>query len=139
MLVTVHSELDSLLLGGRSSLRHGLHNFEALEIREGCIGARSRALLLVLHLPFSVDEGESVVANASSSHKAVLGVVVFIERVLHMVGARGRDVKLTHSEAIISLRDGKLRLISCSGVDNVGADDVRVLVVARTRKLLGLL
>lgn len=129
----------TFFLGGGSALGGGFHNFEALEVGEGRVGAGARTLLLVLHLPLGVDKSESVVSNASGSHEAVLGVVVFVERILDCISTRSGYVELTDSEAIISLLDGELRLVSCARVHNVGADDVGVLVVARSGKLTGLI
>jgi len=119
-------------------LRHRFHNFKSLEIGEGGVGARSGSLLFIFHFPLSIDKSESVVTNASGAHETVLGVMVFVEGVLDLVASRCRNIELTDAEAIISLGDCELGLVSDARVGDVGTHDIGVLVEPRSRKLLRL-
>jgi hypothetical protein len=93
-------------------------------------------LFFVFHLPLSLNKGEFIVTDASSTHEVVLRRMVLVEAVFTLVATRSGNVKLTYSEAIISLRDSKLRLVSHTRVDNIRADYIGVLVLTRARKLL---
>lgn len=93
-------------------------------------------MFFVFHLPLSLNEGEFIVTDTGSTHEVVLRRVVLVEAVFALVATGSRNVKLTDSEAIISLRDSKLRLVSHTRVDNIRADYIRVVVLTRARKLL---
>jgi len=117
-------------------LRHGLHNFKALEIGEGGVGTGSGSLLFIFHFPLSVDESESVITDASRAHEIVLRVMVFVEGILDLVASRCRNIELTDAEAIIGLGNSELGHVGNARVSDVGTDDVGVRVLTGSRELL---
>lgn len=78
----------------------GWHFFDSTKVRKASVGARTRALELFLHAPFSIDKGQLLITDPSRAGVETLRVKVRVEFILGVVRVGGGYIEFTRTEPV---------------------------------------
>ena len=95
-------------------LRYHFHLFNASEVREAGIGAGSRSLALVLHLPFCVNESLFICSDGGTTLESILRVEVLVQSIFRSILAGSWYFEATSSETVIGLLNSKVLRVAYS-------------------------